>query len=284
MPPYDKIRIWQVRFQQIRPMNSLPWPHEIVLEKQVSPRYHLEGRGRTKTYTQISCTLSGEGAFRHRDTIYKLTPGKAFMSCLGNPDTAYYYPGHAAEPWIFLWFDMQGDAAVRITDEMNARYGYVFDVPLDGSFIRYLHSFRNQRHSMRFVTPTEGAKIVHDALALLGETIEKGEVTSRASQLVRAAQLMIADHLDRSLDIADVAERLGVSREHLIRVFYAQTGTTPGSFASGERMKLALRLLRDRQLNCGQIAERTGFESAATFARAFKKAFGCSPVRYQKKI
>ncbi len=282
MPPYDKIRIWQVRFQQIRPMLSLPWPHEIVLEKQVSPRYHLEGRGRPKTYTQISCTLSGEGAFRHKDTIYKLTPGKAFLSCLGNPDTAYYYPGHATAPWIFLWFDMQGEAASHITDEMNERYGYVFDLPLDGSFIRYLNSFRNQRHSMRFVTPTEGAKIVHDAFALLGETIEKSEVTSRANQLVRATQRMITDHLDRSLDIADVAERLGVSREHLIRVFYAQTGTTPGSFSLNERMKLALRLLRDRQFNCSQIAERVGFECAASFARAFKKSFGCPPTQYLK--
>lgn len=284
MDPYDKIRIWQVRFQQIRPLNALPSPHEIVLEKQLTPKYHLEGRGRSMEYTQIVCTLSGEGAFRHKETIYKLTPGRTFMSCLGNPDTAYYYPGHGTEPWVFLWFDMHGEAAVRITDEMNGRYGYVFDLPLNGGFIRYLNSFRNQRNAMRFVTPTEGAKIVHDALALFGETIEKEEITSRGNQLVRAAQQLITEHLDRSLDIGEIADHLQISREHLTRVFYAQTGVTPGAFATEERMKLSLRLLRDRLFNCSQIAEQIGFESAASFARAFKKTFGCSPTQYQKKI
>ncbi len=66
-------------------METLPVPYEVVLEKQVSPAYHLEGRGRPQDHAQIVCTISGEGAFRYKEKVYKLTPGMAFMSQLGDP-------------------------------------------------------------------------------------------------------------------------------------------------------------------------------------------------------
>ena len=64
MENYDDIRLWSLRFQLLRPMETLPVPYEVVLEKQISPAYHLEGRGRPADHTQIVCTISGEGAFR----------------------------------------------------------------------------------------------------------------------------------------------------------------------------------------------------------------------------
>ncbi len=280
MENYEDIRLWSVRFQLLRPMETLPVPYEVVLEKQVSPAYHLEGRGRPQDHAQIVCTISGEGAFRHKEKVYKLTSGMAFMAQLGDPDTAYYYPGHATEPWIFLWISFDGFRAVEIIREMNERYGYVFRLPLDTGFVKHLETYRNQRGTIRFVTPTEGAKIVHDALASLGDTIERPEMLSRQSELVRAAQELITTHLDRSLDLEAIAGELHVSREHLSRVFKAQTGISPGAFAVQERMHLAGRLLRDRNLNCKDIAARLGFESASSFARAFRTHYKVSPTQY----
>ena len=212
MENYEDIRLWSLRFQLLRPMETLPVPYEVVLEKQVSPTYHIEGHGRSPDHTQIVCTISGEGAFRLKEKVYKLTPGMAFMSQLGNPDTAYYYPGHAAEPWIFLWISFEGARAVEIIREMNERYGYVFQLPLDSGFVKHLESYRSPRGTLRFVTPTEGAKIVHDALASLGDTIEQPEMLSRRSKLVRGAQELITTHLDRSLDLEAVAHTLQVGR------------------------------------------------------------------------
>ena len=135
-------------FQLLRPMETLPVPYEVVLEKQVSPAYHLEGRGRPQDHAQIVCTISGEGAFRYKEKVYKLTPGMAFMSQLGDPDTAYYYPGHAAEPWIFLWISFDGFRAVEIIREMNERYGYVFRLPLDTGFVKHLeHTGASGHHT-----------------------------------------------------------------------------------------------------------------------------------------
>ena len=282
MEPFAEIRLWEVRFQTTRPLEMFPLPHEIVLEKQTSPRYHLEGRGRPDAFTQLVCTLEGEGAFRYGKTIYKLTPGKGFICRLGDPASAYYYPGHANRPWIFLWMDFTG-TAVRMMDELCGRYGHVFDLPPDSGLIRYLKSFRSQRRSIRFVSPTEGAKIVCDVLSLLGEHLERKDIDSPGSRLVRAAQTAISENLDRSLNLGEIAARLKVSREHLSRIFRQRTGISPQKFAAEERMQYAVRLLRDSFQSCEEIAEQTGYAGAVSFSRAFRERFGYSPAKYRKR-
>ena len=282
MEYYSKVRIWEVRFQTTRPLETFPMPHEIVLERQTSLHYHLEGSTRPKTMTQLVVTLEGEGAFRYGDTIYPLTPGKGFMCMLGDPQSAYFYPGHARNPWTFLWMDFSGETAVRMVEELSSLYGHVFDLPLDSGLIRYLKSFRNQRRSIRFVSPTEGARIVCDVLALLGENLERKDIDSPGNRLVQAAQAAISKNLDRTWNLSDIAARLKVSREHLTRIFRDRTGMTPQEFAAEERMQYAVRLLRDSFQSCEEIAEQTGYSSAVSFNRAFRRRFGYSPMQYRK--
>jgi AraC-like DNA-binding protein len=282
MEYYSKVRLWEVRFQTTRPLETFPMPHEIVLERQTSLHYHLEGATRPKTMTQLVVTLEGEGAFRYGDTVYPLTPGKGFMCMLGDPRSAYFYPGHARKPWIFLWMDFSGETAVRMVEELSSLYGHVFDLPLDSGLIRYLKSFRNQRRSIRFVSPTEGARIVCDVLALLGENLERKDIDSPGNRLVQAAQAAISKNLDRTWNLSDIAARLKVSREHLTRIFRDRTGMTPQEFAAEERMQFAVRLLRDSFQSCEEIAEQTGYSSAVSFNRAFRRRFGYSPMQYRK--
>lgn len=277
------MRLWEVRFQILKPIESLFVPDEIVLEEQNAPTYHLEGSGRDIYSAQIVTTISGEGAFRCKNEVFRMLPGRTFLACLGDPDTAYYYPGHVSEPWIFLWISFYGKHIPEIMADLNSRYGYVFDLPLDKGFVRHLESYRSQRGTFQFLTPTAGAKIVSDALASFGECIEFKESFSPKAELVRSAQEIISANLDRELDISAVAEKLHVSREHLTRVFKAQTGITPGVFAMDERMRVARRLLRDNTLTCKEIGERLGYVSATSFARAFKHYYRYSPDAYKNR-
>ena len=283
MERFNNVRIWEVRFQTTRTLETFPMPHEIVLEKQTSLRYHHEGSGRPENFTQIVCTLEGEGAFRYGNTVYPLPPGKGFMCTLGDPESAYFYPGHARKPWIFLWMDFSGSTAVRMIEELSMQYGHVFDIPPDSGLIRYLKSFRNQRRSIRFVSPTEGARIVCDVLALLGENLERKDIESPGNRLVQAARAAISENLDRTLNLGEIAARLKVSREHLTRIFRERTGITPQEFAAEERMQYAVRLLRDSFQSCEEIAEQTGYSGAVSFSRAFRRRFGYSPMQYRKR-
>ncbi len=275
------MRIWQTRFQVVQAFQSLPVPQEIVYERQTSPAFHIEEARRAgHSAAQLVCTIKGEGVFRLRDKLYLLSPGMAFVECVGNPDISYYYPGQGREPWEFLWFSFSGEQAVHIVTELNHRYGYVFRVPLNSGVIPHLENYRNQRDVYQIVSPTAGAKIVLDALAAFGETVEEGMSTSPQATLTKEAKNLIAANLNRSLDVALIAEKLHVTREHLTRVFHSQTGTSPGQFAAAERMRVAVRLLMNKSLSVKEIAERIGYNSASSFARAFKSHFHISPGQF----
>lgn len=275
------MRIWQTRFQVIKAFQSLPVPQEIVYERQTDSSFHIEeARRESHSAAHIVCTIKGEGAFRQHDKIYPLVPGMTFAACIGTPDISYYYPGHCSTPWEFLWISFSCEQAVNIVSELNSRYGYVFRIPMDTGLIPHLERYRNQDNIFQIVSPTAGAKIVLDALAAFGETVEEGLSTSPQAKLTRDAQNLIAANIDRTLDVTQIAEKLQVTREHLTRVFRSQTGISPGKFAATERMRIAIRLLQNKSMTIKEIAERTGYDSASSFARAFKAHFHISPGQF----
>ena len=265
-------------------MDSLPTPWEVVLERQSSPAYFIrESRRKPGFYAQIVCTVKGEGFFRKGNQTTRLTRGKAFMHVLGTPDISYGYPQEGNEPWEFIWFSFSGAPGVTLMHELNERYGYTFDLPLDRGFVTHLESFYSMRDTIQIVSPSAGAKIVYDAIAALGESLEQHLADSLQANLVKDVQKMILSNLDRTLDIAKIAEQLHLSREHLTRVFHSQTGQSPGQFALECRMRAASRLLHDNKLNCKEIAERLGYVSASSFARVFRQFYSVSPAEYRKR-
>jgi AraC family transcriptional regulator len=87
--------------------------------------------------------------------------------------------------------------------------------------------------------------------------------------------------LDGSLTLARMAKRAGKSQFHFHREFRKRLGETPRQFI--ERLRLdqaAARLIGSTDSVC-RIALRCGFSSHEVFTRAFRRQFGCAPLRYR---
>ena len=85
------------------------------------------------------------------------------------------------------------------------------------------------------------------------------------------------------LSMADLAAAVGLSPRRLETLFRAAAGMTPGAWALHQRLQAARRLTAETPLPLAEIALRTGFSSAATLGRAFRKAFGASPGRLRRR-
>ena len=71
-------------------------------------------------------------------------------------------------------------------------------------------------------------------------------------------------------------ELLGLSREHLHRLFRSVVGLTPGEYSRCARMHAAKRLLREGA-SLAEAAQASGFADQAHFSRWFRRIFGVTP-------
>jgi transcriptional regulator GlxA family with amidase domain len=79
----------------------------------------------------------------------------------------------------------------------------------------------------------------------------------------------------------ELAAAVNLSRSAFAERFSQLVGAPPITYLTDWRMQLAAVRLRDTPRSIGQIAAELGYESEATFTRAFKRATGLAPGKYR---
>ncbi|MEU9702267.1 helix-turn-helix transcriptional regulator [Streptomyces sp. NPDC047981] len=101
---------------------------------------------------------------------------------------------------------------------------------------------------------------------------EKGPHASLA-----AAVAHIESHLAERLLVPEVARAAGVSHNHLLRLFRAETGTTVVAYIRQRRMERARHLLRESTLSIPAVAAAVGIDDLQAFNKACRRELGASP-------
>lgn len=102
--------------------------------------------------------------------------------------------------------------------------------------------------------------------------------------IVREAVEMFADHIEDPINIADVAEAVGVSVRQLERMFHKTTGNTPLGYYKSLRMHKARQLLLYSKDSLIQVAVAVGYSSSAAMSKNYIDVFGIHPREDRKKI
>jgi AraC-like DNA-binding protein len=83
--------------------------------------------------------------------------------------------------------------------------------------------------------------------------------------------------------LAAIARTVGVSRTVLVDRFHHFLGEAPMAYLTRWRLQLGARLLETTNRSVSQIAGDVGYESQASFNRAFKRRFKVPPGRYRRR-
>ncbi|WP_310395572.1 helix-turn-helix domain-containing protein [Hymenobacter sp.] len=101
---------------------------------------------------------------------------------------------------------------------------------------------------------------------------------------VEKARQHIEAHWQQEQTLELLARESGLSPFHLQRVFKEQTGESPRTYLERLRLETAAHLLHLRpDLAVQEIAFDCGFSSAAVFARAFQRHYGCSATAHRAR-
>jgi AraC-like DNA-binding protein len=208
------------------------------------------------------------------DQAIRLHPGEGLLVF---PFQFHHYiqPEKEGLSWLFVTFELSE------VEEMEALRNRPFVVTpgLRGHFQDLVATYETDRT----------ADVTVLLLALLLARLRRAASATPAGKrapapaprlVVRVNQL--AHRAQEHLRIQDIARTLGISPSHLRARFRASCGLSIGRHLRRMRLERACGLLRLGQQRVSEVAELCGFTSIYSFSRAFRQAYGVSPMAYRR--
>ncbi len=234
-------------------------------------------RGRTLDCFQILFVQRGGGWLETRESgRVRIEEGSAFVLF---PGIWHRYAPDRETGWSETWIEFEGAVPERLRDEgiMNEAapafpLGPASDV---AERMRFCHELARTQ-APGFAGQLSAATL--QVLATLAASRESGrQPASHVQNIVRRAKMLLLERFEETMRIRDVARELGIAESHLRRIFKAATGLSPKDYLLELRLRQVRILLRGSSQTLGEIAERTGYNSAYHLSAEFKKRTGISP-------
>ncbi|BDI30092.1 hypothetical protein CCAX7_21430 [Capsulimonas corticalis] len=266
------------------------FPRPLTVSEQVvrSPEYRCDCRLREGDAIRYFCyTLAGAGGITDASGSYVIQAGEAFLVETNNPLASYYYPPEATEPWRFLAFAFHGLQAHVMVRALLQKYGPIYRLPRESRIIQRLMGYEGPQYTpgQTHIHQTqlyEAVELVTELIMALTASRQSGEDTDQSQDLVQQAVAIITADQSADLRVSDVARQIGVSREHLSRLFHSRVGKSPRTFLMEQKIQRACLLLKETNLPIKTIAERLGYTAYPNFSNAFQQLVSMTPREYRR--
>ena len=94
----------------------------------------------------------------------------------------------------------------------------------------------------------------------------------------------IAEHLNESITLEELAKVAEISPNYLIALFRQSIGMTPHKYVVLKRVEQARMLLKHRDLTLLEIAQRCGFQDQSQFTTVFRRYAGITPGQLRRSL
>ena len=114
--------------------------------------------------------------------------------------------------------------------------------------------------------------------------IGEGEQIARYYRAIEPALRKIRDCYAERFTVEEMSELCMVSKYHFCRVFKRVTGMSAMQYLNEYRLKIAETTLENTDRSVADVARACGFEDESYFCRCYKKHFGVTPGKRNRKV
>lgn len=101
---------------------------------------------------------------------------------------------------------------------------------------------------------------------------------------VSRALALIHRDIARPWTVDELGREIGLSRSALADRFTRLIGMPPMQYLASWRMQVAAQKLKSTSASLAQVAAMVGYDSEASFSRAFKKSVGTAPATWRRTV
>jgi AraC-like DNA-binding protein len=111
---------------------------------------------------------------------------------------------------------------------------------------------------------------------------ERGWLAGLRDRFVGRALALLHERPKHNWTVDELASHAGLSRSALAQRFSELIGQPPMAYLTRWRLRRAAAALKDSRRTVAALAEEYGYESEASFNRAFKREFGAPPATWRR--
>lgn len=224
-------------------------------------------------------TLEGKGIFEKNNVYNEIEKGEGFF--VRFPEKSKYYIERNSEfNWKFIYLHFDGVAAIPFLDKINKLCQYKFKLGVNSLPIIMAMNFQNKMMNGDRLDKYEGGEFLYKFLCAVLREIESPNINNTNNIVKKAEDIMNIEY--GSIDgIERLANRLGISVEHFIRIFKAEKNITPIKYLTNLRIQSAMNELLNTDEKLDIIANKSGFSNGNYFCKVFRKYIGMSPTEYR---
>ncbi|WP_030452541.1 AraC family transcriptional regulator [Herbidospora cretacea] len=209
---------------------------------------------------------------------YRIGSNAALVIPRGVP---HAYGASAEAPWTIWWCHLRGTDLPELLEEIGAGPSrpVVSIRRLDRAvaLLDEIVTIMERDHSPAALTGAAGA-----AWKLLTQIVLDRVMPVPGDPLQRA-MAYLAERLDTTVRVAELAALVGVSPSHLSALFRRATGGGVLAHHTALRMAQARNLLDTTDATVGDIAREVGYTDPFYFSRHFRRLHEASPTEYRNR-
>ncbi|MBA3685902.1 MAG: AraC family transcriptional regulator [Planctomycetes bacterium] len=247
--------------------------------RETTTAYDWHGiRRGSAEFVLLQYTLAGRGRLTYEGKEHVVLPGQAMLLFFPH-DNRYWLP--AGESWEFFYLCLHGREVLRAWRQVIARHGPLLAMEPSSPSLQNAAQACAEVLAGKVANQFRASALAYAlAMQLLSEFAGDPSPQRRVPGIARAKEVVRARYAE-NIGVEDLARAAGFSRYHFSRLFTVQEGVTPAAYIVQQRLRAALRLLRDGDAPVGEVAIRCGFSDATYFCRVFRKAMGLSPGEFR---
>lgn len=276
--PFDNIKYGDVSDEEITHFLGglgMPIRVECIGITHPNPAYSIERKH--SDYHVFEYVMSGVGHVVCDGKEYTVEAGDVYILPYGSK---HKYWSDKNDPYEKIWINIRSS----IIKEVMCAYG------LDGKCV-----FKNTDCKSLFMelfriaeNTTFNDEVCYTAAEIIFRIVNKLAMVennrSRASTIARTTKVLLDENIYGNITVEKIAEKLLVSKAHVISEFKKYYGSTPYAYYIDRKMNVAKDMLATTSMRINEIAETLGFCEQNYFSTLFKKKFGMSPDAYRKSV
>ncbi|HBG26479.1 MAG: hypothetical protein A2Y10_06205 [Planctomycetes bacterium GWF2_41_51] len=248
-------------------------PFQLLLASEFANKKNEIFDRKRHLYYTFSYVVGGSGKLTIAGQDFYPRPHSMFIL---HKNMAHLGVTNPEDPWHKIYFDVDGWLVEELLRAYSLDDSYFFkDIYLEPYFRKMLGLAKNHANDVH----EKAVIIFHKILIKLQN---QSSYLNTYSTNVKKTITYIKEYLEKDISMQDISGNVGLSPEHLTRIFKKEVGTTPYLYYLKKRIHLAQVLLKNTNMSVKEIASRLGYKDEFYFSNCFKKYTGVSPLNYRK--